>query len=371
MKAAVVHAFGKPLVIEEVPTPEPGPDEVLVRVEASGLCHTDIHAAHGDWPVKPSLPFIPGHEGVGIVVAVGHNVTRPPRGRSRRRAVARLRLRDVRALRQRLGDALPRPAEHRVLAGRRLRRVRVRSRGVRSPRAGRHRPARRGAADLRRRDDVQGRQGLRRTLVRSRRRLRRRRPRTPGAPVRAASRVRPSWRSTSPTRSSRSRASSARPTRSTRRSRTPPRRSRQLGGADAAISTAATPKPLAQAFASLRRGGTLVLVGLPRENQHGAPDLRDRAAGHHASPAPSWARASTSRRRSSSTRRASRASSASRSSSRTSTRPTTGSSAETRPLAWCSTWSARNLRRSVPRARRFPRPASAPSASTRTDRPTR
>ncbi|MGW5513086.1 alcohol dehydrogenase catalytic domain-containing protein, partial [Streptomyces albogriseolus] len=50
MKAAVVREFGKPLVIEERPDPEPGPGQVRVRVEASGLCHTDIHAAHGDWP---------------------------------------------------------------------------------------------------------------------------------------------------------------------------------------------------------------------------------------------------------------------------------------------------------------------------------
>jgi alcohol dehydrogenase, propanol-preferring len=46
-----------------------------VRIEASGLCHTDIHAAHGDWPVKPSPPFVPGHEGVGTVVALGPGVT--------------------------------------------------------------------------------------------------------------------------------------------------------------------------------------------------------------------------------------------------------------------------------------------------------
>ncbi len=75
MKAAVVRAFGEPLVIEERPDPEPGPGQVLVRVEASGLCHTDIHAAHGDWPVKPTPPFIPGHEGVGIVEALGDGVT--------------------------------------------------------------------------------------------------------------------------------------------------------------------------------------------------------------------------------------------------------------------------------------------------------
>ena len=75
MKAAVVRAFGEPLVIEERPDPEPGPGQVRVRVEASGLCHTDIHAAHGDWPVKPSPPFVPGHEGVGLVEALGEGVT--------------------------------------------------------------------------------------------------------------------------------------------------------------------------------------------------------------------------------------------------------------------------------------------------------
>jgi len=71
VKAAVVHEFGAPLVVEEVPRPEPGPGQVLVRVEAAGLCHTDIHAARGDWPVKSKLPLIPGHEGVGVVEAVG------------------------------------------------------------------------------------------------------------------------------------------------------------------------------------------------------------------------------------------------------------------------------------------------------------
>jgi len=75
MKAAVVHAFGEPLRIEQVAIPQPGPGEILVKVEASGVCHTDLHAAHGDWPVKPTLPFIPGHEGVGFVAAVGAGVT--------------------------------------------------------------------------------------------------------------------------------------------------------------------------------------------------------------------------------------------------------------------------------------------------------
>ena len=74
MRAAVVHAFGQPLTIEERPVPSPGPGELLVRVVASGVCHTDLHAANGDWPVKPTLPFIPGHEAVGLVAACGSGV---------------------------------------------------------------------------------------------------------------------------------------------------------------------------------------------------------------------------------------------------------------------------------------------------------
>ena len=75
MKAAVVRAFGKPLTIEEVAVPRPRAGDLLVKIEACGVCHTDLHAAEGDWPVKPNPPFIPGHEGVGHVVAVGEGVT--------------------------------------------------------------------------------------------------------------------------------------------------------------------------------------------------------------------------------------------------------------------------------------------------------
>jgi alcohol dehydrogenase, propanol-preferring len=75
MKAAVVRQFGRPLNIEEVAIPSPGPGEVLVKIMATGVCHTDLHAADGDWPVKPAPPFIPGHEGAGIVAAVGAGVT--------------------------------------------------------------------------------------------------------------------------------------------------------------------------------------------------------------------------------------------------------------------------------------------------------
>lgn len=74
MRAAVVHAYGEAPTIEEVPIPTPEPGQVLVRVAACGVCHTDLHAANGDWPVKPKLPFIPGHEGAGTVAALGSGV---------------------------------------------------------------------------------------------------------------------------------------------------------------------------------------------------------------------------------------------------------------------------------------------------------
>jgi Zn-dependent alcohol dehydrogenases len=75
MQAAVVKEFGKDLVVEDVQVPQPGPGQALVKLISSGVCHTDLHAAEGDWPVKPNPPFIPGHEGVGEVVALGEGVS--------------------------------------------------------------------------------------------------------------------------------------------------------------------------------------------------------------------------------------------------------------------------------------------------------
>ena len=75
MQAAVVEQFGKPMVLQEWDIPSVGPGQILVKTEACGVCHTDLHAARGDWPLKPKLPFIPGHEGIGLVVAVGSGVT--------------------------------------------------------------------------------------------------------------------------------------------------------------------------------------------------------------------------------------------------------------------------------------------------------
>jgi alcohol dehydrogenase, propanol-preferring len=75
MRAAVVEQFGKPLVLREWDVPTPGAGQILVKTEACGVCHTDLHAARGDWPLKPTLPFIPGHEGIGLVVGIGAGVT--------------------------------------------------------------------------------------------------------------------------------------------------------------------------------------------------------------------------------------------------------------------------------------------------------
>jgi propanol-preferring alcohol dehydrogenase len=75
MQAAVVEQFGKPLALREWEVPTPAAGQIVVKTEACGVCHTDLHAANGDWPLKPKPPFIPGHEAIGIVCAVGAGVT--------------------------------------------------------------------------------------------------------------------------------------------------------------------------------------------------------------------------------------------------------------------------------------------------------
>lgn len=75
MHAAVVERFGAPLSMQTLPIPRPGPGQILVKTEACGVCHTDVHAVRGDWPLKPGLPFIPGHEAIGRVIELGEGVT--------------------------------------------------------------------------------------------------------------------------------------------------------------------------------------------------------------------------------------------------------------------------------------------------------
>jgi propanol-preferring alcohol dehydrogenase len=75
MHVAVVEKFGEPLVLREWDIPSPAAGQILIKTEACGVCHTDLHAARGDWPLKPTLPFIPGHEAIGLVAALGTGVT--------------------------------------------------------------------------------------------------------------------------------------------------------------------------------------------------------------------------------------------------------------------------------------------------------
>ena len=93
MKAAVVTSFTEPLEIKEVPIPHVGPNDILVRNIACGVCHSDLHLAKGgkktifsfdlncvrfyylkDWDFQPTLPRIVGHEGIGEIVELGSNV---------------------------------------------------------------------------------------------------------------------------------------------------------------------------------------------------------------------------------------------------------------------------------------------------------
>src|SRR2546427_6089092 len=74
MKAAILHEFKKPLAIEEAARPKPGADEVLIEVEACGVCHSDLHVADGDWAQLAGIvkkPLILGHEIAGRVVEKG------------------------------------------------------------------------------------------------------------------------------------------------------------------------------------------------------------------------------------------------------------------------------------------------------------
>jgi propanol-preferring alcohol dehydrogenase len=75
MRAARLHEFGKPFSIDEVPDPEPGPGEVLVRVGGAGVCHSDLHIAHGEMPDLLDGPKIMGHENAGWVEALGPGAT--------------------------------------------------------------------------------------------------------------------------------------------------------------------------------------------------------------------------------------------------------------------------------------------------------
>jgi len=72
--AQVFQKTGGPVEYKQIPVQKPGHGEVLVNVKFSGVCHTDLHALQGDWPLETKLPLVGGHEGAGIVVALGEMV---------------------------------------------------------------------------------------------------------------------------------------------------------------------------------------------------------------------------------------------------------------------------------------------------------
>lgn len=75
MKAARLHEYGQPLVLEEIPAPKPAAGEVVIRVEGAGFCHSDIHVIDGEVRILPRMPLTLGHENAGIVAAVGAGVS--------------------------------------------------------------------------------------------------------------------------------------------------------------------------------------------------------------------------------------------------------------------------------------------------------
>lgn len=73
-KAVVFEKNGGPLEYKDIPVPQPKDSELLINIKYSGVCHTDLHAWKGDWPLDTKLPLVGGHEGAGVVVAMGKNV---------------------------------------------------------------------------------------------------------------------------------------------------------------------------------------------------------------------------------------------------------------------------------------------------------
>jgi propanol-preferring alcohol dehydrogenase len=72
--AQVCERVGGPLEYKQIPVAKPSPDEILVNIKYSGVCHTDLHAMMGDWPLPVKMPLVGGHEGAGVVVAKGQLV---------------------------------------------------------------------------------------------------------------------------------------------------------------------------------------------------------------------------------------------------------------------------------------------------------
>ena len=75
MRAARIHNYASPLVIDDIPRPTPGPGQVLVRIAGSGFCHSDLHIIDGDLPILPRMPYTLGHENAGYIDQLGESAT--------------------------------------------------------------------------------------------------------------------------------------------------------------------------------------------------------------------------------------------------------------------------------------------------------
>ena len=131
MKAAILREFKTPLTIEDVAQPKPDAHEVLIEVEACGVCHSDLHVADGDWPQLVPItkrPLILGHEIAGRVVEKGASVHQSGNRRPRRRSLGVLDLRRMRFLPRRQRESLRQTKNYWRHRGRRLRRIRQGSR---------------------------------------------------------------------------------------------------------------------------------------------------------------------------------------------------------------------------------------------------
>ena len=278
MKAAVVRSFDRPLEIEDLPIPEPCVEQALVRIEACGLCHTDIHAARGEWPGAADPAVHPRARGRRHRRAPRHG--QQPRestvGRPGRAAVAGIRLWRLPYC-IRLGDALRAAAQQRLWRGRAFAEYGSDTAFVARLPAGQ---PQRGTDHLRRRHDLQGREGVRCDLRQPRRRVRRRRPRASGDPVRPRRPARPSSRSI-PTRSawSSARELGAEHPRLRRRGRT---RRRHPGAS--AVPTRPSPQPstraaFEQAMGSLRARRYAGLRGPSRRQRHATSPIFETVLG--------------------------------------------------------------------------------------------
>jgi propanol-preferring alcohol dehydrogenase len=73
-ESRTLHAYRTPLQIDEIPTPTPGPGQIVVAIRGAGFCHSDIHVIDGDIPILPRMPLVLGHENAGVVASIGADV---------------------------------------------------------------------------------------------------------------------------------------------------------------------------------------------------------------------------------------------------------------------------------------------------------